>query len=81
MLADTTPTLPIHDEIDALIDRLARLNALRMQISAIAGDLHADDQSSALAEALSTLERDLTLTARTAGRIQARLDGPRTQER
>lgn len=75
MLTDTIPIHPVQEELDALLDRLLRLDALRVQISAIGDDLGGEDGSPALVDALSTLERDLTLTARTASRISARLEG------
>ena len=75
MLSNTIPIHPVQEELDGLLDRLLRLDALRIQISAIGDDLGGEDSSPALLDALSTLERDLTLTARTTGRISARLEG------
>lgn len=73
MITSAPPIHPIREDVDGLIARLTRISALRVQIGAIADDLHGHDHSATLAAALATLERDLTLTARSAGRIHERL--------
>ena len=71
-----SPTSPgLHDDIDSLLDRLARINAQRVVLTGVADSLHGAQSSATLASVLDTLERDLTLAARETDRLHDRANG------
>ena len=65
----TAPPRPLREDIDALLERLARIEAQRSAIGAVADELHGATVSPTLISALATLECDLTLAARAASRV------------
>jgi hypothetical protein len=69
-----TPAPPgrLRQDIDALVERLARIEAERVTMCAVADTLHGAATSPTLIASLETLERDLTLAARAASRLHER---------
>ena len=65
----TAPPHHLRDEIDTLLERLARIEAQGAAISAVADGLHGATASPTLMATVATLERDLTLAARAARRL------------
>jgi hypothetical protein len=65
-----TMTHDLREDVEELLGRLARINAQRGTLTAVAGSLHGAQASPTLATVLDQVEHDLTLAARDAGRVR-----------
>jgi hypothetical protein len=75
MLTDTTTHPPtLRENVESLGGRLARISAQRAVLAGVADSIEGTT-SPTLAHVLETLERDLTLAAREAGRLHDLAEG------
>lgn len=68
----TAHATDLREDVDALLLRLARLDAHRVTLRGVADSLQGSDASPTLADVLDTLERDLMLATFEVNRVHAR---------
>ena len=64
-----TTTHDLREDVDELLGRLARIDAQRVMLVAVADSLGGAESSRKLAAVLDQVQRDLMLASREAGRV------------